>query len=63
VRAGEVVKILNANGWKLARQRGSHAHFVKDSLPGRITTVPLGHGDLKTGTLKNIERQSGLKLK
>ena len=63
VKPKDVVKILVANGWILDRQRGSHAHFTNPELPGRIATVPMSHGDLKLGTLKGIERQTGLKLK
>jgi len=63
VNAKEVVRLLEQNGWSLDRQRGSHAHFVNPGKPGRITSVPMKHGDLKKGTLKNIERQSGVRLR
>jgi predicted RNA binding protein YcfA (HicA-like mRNA interferase family) len=55
--------MLESHGWVMDRQRGSHAHFVNKDYPGRITTVPMSHGEIKIGTLKNIERQSGLKFK
>ena len=56
-----VVEVLKANGWRFIRASGSHQTFHK---PGIITivTVPF-HGRnsmVKTGTLKNIARQSGI---
>lgn len=53
----DVIKILKAYGWELARVRGSHYQMKKGC---KRTTVPVhGNRDLKTGTLKAIERQTG----
>lgn len=57
----QVVKLLQAHGFQILRVSGSH-HILGDGL--RKTTVPVhGTADLKLGTLKSIERQSGVKLK
>ena len=57
----QIIKILEANGWTLTRTNGSH-HLLKKS--GISAVVPVhGPQDLKIGTLKGIEKQTGVKLK
>jgi predicted RNA binding protein YcfA (HicA-like mRNA interferase family) len=52
----EVVKIFEADGWRIARQRGSHIILVKD---GQIATLSVpDHREVAKGTL--IIRASGL---
>ena len=62
MKSSEVISKLEAEGWRLDRIRGSHHYFKK---PDRRMTVCVPHPkkDLPVGTLKNIERQSGLRLK
>lgn len=59
--SGEVIRRIEATGWSLVRVKGSHHHFKHASRPG-IVTVPHPKKDLPKGTLKSIERQSGVKL-
>jgi predicted RNA binding protein YcfA (HicA-like mRNA interferase family) len=61
VTSAEVIRRIKAEGWSLARTKGSHQHFEHDTLPG-IVTVPHPKKDIPIGTLKSIERQSGAKL-
>lgn len=61
VTSSEVIRILKANGWTLARTKGSHHHFRHPTKPG-IVTVPHPKKDFPIGTLRSIERQSGVKL-
>lgn len=56
-----VIKKLEAAGWVLVNAVGSHKQFKHPTMPGRVT-VPHPVKDLKIGTLKSIERQSGAKL-
>lgn len=53
---------LEADGWTLKRVTGSHHHFMHASKPG-IVTVPHPKKDLPIGTIKSVEKQSGLKLR
>lgn len=55
----EVIKALEADGWKLVAVRGSHHQFTHPSKPGRVT-VPHPKKDLTTGTIRSIYRQAGL---
>lgn len=58
----DVIKALEADGWTLKRVTGSHHHFTHPTKPG-IVTVPHPRRDLPLGTLRSIERQSGLRLR
>ena len=54
----EVIRKLEDLGWRVARQRGSHVHLRHPDKPA-LVTVPHPTRDLKPGTLRSIERQSG----
>jgi predicted RNA binding protein YcfA (HicA-like mRNA interferase family) len=58
----EIIRRLQAEGWWLARIKGSHHHFRHDDRPG-TTTVAHPEKDVKRGTVKAIERQSGVNLR
>jgi predicted RNA binding protein YcfA (HicA-like mRNA interferase family) len=57
----EVIRRLRDDGWFEVAQVGSHVQFKHEKRPGRVT-VPHPKRDLPVGTLKSIEKQSGLKL-
>nr|WP_312292118.1 type II toxin-antitoxin system HicA family toxin [Clostridium chromiireducens] len=58
----EVIKILKENGWYLERVCGSHHQFKHPTNP---KTIPVKNPTncIPIGTLKNIERLSGIKFK
>jgi predicted RNA binding protein YcfA (HicA-like mRNA interferase family) len=58
----EVIKALEADGWRQVARKGSHAQFKHSAKPGRVT-VPHPERDIPMGTLRSIEKQSGLKLR
>jgi len=62
MKSREVIKELEAAGWYLVRVTGSHHHF-RHPDQRQVVTVPHPRADLPTGTLKSIERQSGLNLR
>lgn len=53
---------LKQDGWSPVRQEGSHIQFRHPTKPGTVT-VPHPKSDLAIGTLKSIEKQSGLRLR
>jgi predicted RNA binding protein YcfA (HicA-like mRNA interferase family) len=57
----EVLAKLAAAGWKVVRTKGSHCQLRHDVRPGTVT-VPHPRKDLPIGTIKSIEKQSGVKL-
>ncbi|EKV28382.1 hypothetical protein C882_0956 [Caenispirillum salinarum AK4] len=58
----EVMRALKADGWVVVDQVGSHVQLKHPTKPGRVT-VPHPKRDLKIGTLKSIEKQSGVRLR
>jgi len=56
----QVIRQLRQNGFELLRVRGSHHTLVKGNV--RVQVPVHGAADLKIGTLKSIEKQSGIKL-
>jgi predicted RNA binding protein YcfA (HicA-like mRNA interferase family) len=58
VKSAEVIKKLEADGWKLARIKGSHHQFSHSSKSG-IVTVPHPRKDIPLPTLRSIYRQAG----
>jgi predicted RNA binding protein YcfA (HicA-like mRNA interferase family) len=61
VSSAEVIRRLRSAGWALVRSKGSHHHFRHELRPG-IVTVPHPKKDLPIGTLRSIERSSGVQL-
>jgi predicted RNA binding protein YcfA (HicA-like mRNA interferase family) len=62
VNSRDVIRALEADGWREVTRKGSHAQFKHPTKPGRVT-VPHPKRDLPTGTLRSVEKQSGLKLR
>jgi predicted RNA binding protein YcfA (HicA-like mRNA interferase family) len=62
VSSREVIDRMKAAGWMLARTNGSHCHFTHPHRAG-VVTVPHPKRDLPIGTIKSIEKATGLKLR
>jgi len=56
-----IIKILKREGWFEVDRVGSHVQFRHPDKKGRVT-VPHPKKDIPAGTLKSIERQSGIKF-
>ena len=57
-----MIRAIKAHGWRLKRVMGDHHHFSHPERPG-LVTVPHPVKDIKIGTRKSIERQSGVTLR
>jgi predicted RNA binding protein YcfA (HicA-like mRNA interferase family) len=58
----EMCRLVEANGWRLERIKGSHHIYSK---PGerKIVSIPVhGNRDLKTGLANRIARDAGIDL-
>ena len=62
MKSAAVIKALTADGWVEVNRVGSHVQFRHASKTGRVT-VPHPNRDIPIGTLRSIEKQSGLKLR
>lgn len=56
----EVIKKMKENGWSLKRTSGSHEIYKDDT--GRTCPIKCNKKVIPTGTLKNIERITGIKF-
>jgi len=57
----EIIRRIEAEGWYWVRTNGSHHHYRHPERTG-TTTVPHPQKDVPKGTVKSIERQSGVIL-
>ena len=57
-----VIAALMSDGWFEVNQVGSHKQFRHPTKPGRVTVVHPSR-DIPVGTLRSIEKQSGLNLR
>jgi predicted RNA binding protein YcfA (HicA-like mRNA interferase family) len=62
MKSREVIAALERDGWYEVGRRGSHVQFKHPQKPGRAT-VPHPERDIPIGTLRNIEKQAGVKLR
>jgi predicted RNA binding protein YcfA (HicA-like mRNA interferase family) len=61
MKVRDVIKILERDGWKKTRQKGSHAHYTHPAKPGAVTIAGHPSDDMAPGTFNNILKQAGLK--
>ncbi len=59
LHSSALIRLLERNGWQLARCRGSHLTF-KHPTRMLIVTVPHPRKDLPMGTVRSILRTAGL---
>lgn len=57
----DIIKMLEEDGWHLARTRGSHQQYKHPIKPGLVTIAGKPGDDLATGTLNSILKQAELK--
>jgi len=52
--------MIEADGWYLARTRGSHRHYKHPTKPGIVTIAGHPNVDIPKGTLNSILKQARL---
>lgn len=61
MKVREIIKLIEQDGWYLARTRGSHRQYKHLNKPGLVTVPGKPGDDLAPGTLDSILKQAGLK--
>lgn len=56
----EVKRKLEAAGFQIVHQRGSHVKFAKQTEDGIRTAIVPRHSEIAVGTLRSILRQAGI---
>ena len=62
VKVKEIIKLIEADGWYVVRQKGSHKQY-KHSIKRGLVTIPVHRlsDDLPQGLENSILKQAGLK--
>lgn len=61
MRVSDVIKKVEADGWRLLRTNGSHRHFTHPSKQGVVTISGNTYAEMPKGTLSSVLKQAGLK--
>jgi predicted RNA binding protein YcfA (HicA-like mRNA interferase family) len=61
MKVREVIKLIEGDGWYLARTRGSHRQYKHTIKSGLVTVPGKLSDDLAPGTLNSILKQAQLK--
>jgi predicted RNA binding protein YcfA (HicA-like mRNA interferase family) len=61
MKAREIIRILEQDGWYFHSQTGSHAQYKHPVKPGRVTVPMHGNKDLSKPDVHSILKQAGLK--
>jgi len=61
VKVREAIRLIEKDGWYLARTRGSHGQYKHAQKPGLVTIAGKPGDDLAPGTQNSILKQAGLK--
>ncbi len=60
MKVKELLKIIQDDGWYLARIKGSHHQFKHHVKKGLVTVAGDNDDELHPKTLKSIKKQAGL---
>jgi len=61
VKVGELIRLLERDGWTLVRTKGSHRQFKNPGKLGTVTVAGEPSLEVPRGTLGSILKQAGLK--
>lgn len=61
MKVRDVVRMLEEDGWFLARTRGRHRQYKHPTKHGLVTVPGKPGDDLAVGTLNSVLKQAGLK--
>lgn len=62
IKGARLVAVLLKMGFKVIRQKGSHAQLMHPNAPGRVLTIPISNKTLRKGTLIAVLKQAGISL-
>ena len=61
MKVRDVIRLIESDGWRHVRTRGSHRQFQHPTKAGTVTVAGKLGLDVPAGTLNSILKQSGLK--
>jgi len=61
VKVREIIRLIEADGWRHVRTRGSHRQYNPATKRGVVTVAGKPSDDIAPGTWNSILKQAGLK--
>lgn len=61
VKVRDVIQLIENDGWRQVRQKGSHRQFKHASKPGLVAIAGKPGDDLAPGTLNSVLKQASLR--
>ena len=61
MKVKEAIRVIEADGWAMVGQRGSHRQYKHPVKAGRVTIAGKPNDDLHPKTAKSIFQQAGLR--
>ena len=61
MKISEMIRVLEADGWRLKRMTGSHRHYAHAQKSGLVTVAGKPSATLKPKTEASILKQAGLR--
>ena len=61
MKTNEIIRVIENDGWKEARQKGSHIQFKHPNKAGTVTIPYHGNKDVPKWLVDSILKQAGLK--
>jgi predicted RNA binding protein YcfA (HicA-like mRNA interferase family) len=61
MKVRDVIRLIEADNWRLVATRGSHRQYKHAVKAGRVTIAGKPSDDVAPGTLNSILKQAGLK--
>ena len=61
MKVKDLIALLEADGWRQVRMKGSHRQFHHPVKPGTVTVAGKPSVDIPPGTLNSVLKQAGLK--
>ena len=61
MKVSAVLKLIEGDGWQLARTRGSHRQYKHPTKPGLVTVPGKPSDELHPKTSSSILKQAGLR--
>lgn len=61
MKVRDAIGLVEADGWRMMRTRGSHRQFRHPTKPGTVTISGKESLEIPRGTFNSILKQAGLK--
>ncbi len=61
MKVKDLINLLEVDGWRQVRMKGSHRQFHHPTKKGTVTVAGKPNVDIPPGTLNSVIKQAGLK--